>query len=60
MSPNVWLTVGMAVALIAFPLVSLGIAFWARMVRGANKGRPTDVDTTAPGRTIPGGDDYRP
>lgn len=59
MSPNIWLTVGMAVALIAFPLVSIGIAFMVRMMNNSENDRPRDFDTTAPGRTIPGGDDHR-
>lgn len=57
MSPNIWLTVGMAVALIAFPLVSVGVALWARMSNGSSNDRPGELDTSVPGRTIPGGDD---
>jgi hypothetical protein len=60
MSPNIWLTVGMAVALIGFPVLSLAVAFVMRLKSGSTDGRPRKVDTTAPGRTIPGGDDRRP
>jgi hypothetical protein len=56
MSPNLWLTVGMAVALIGFPLVSVGLALWARLTNRSTAERG-ELDTSVPGRTIPGGDD---
>jgi hypothetical protein len=55
-SPSIWLTVGIVIALIAFPLMSLLVVVGTRLTGGSKEERPRELDTSVPGRTIPGGD----
>lgn len=56
MSPSIWLTVGVVLVLIAFPIMSLVVAFGTRLTGTATNDRPQELDASVPGRTIPGGD----
>jgi hypothetical protein len=53
---NIWLIAGIALALIGFPAVSLAVACWSQLRGRSNSDRPRELDTSVPGRTIPGGE----